>query len=271
MDLKKTKIGILGGGAMGEAVIRGILKAKLFSLQQVAVSDTTEQRLKYLKDTYKIKTYTDNKKLVTDSATIIIAVKPQVLPAVMQECSSCADKNKLFISIAAGVKTAAISSLLSGNGRIIRAMPNTAARVLESATALCYGPGANDNDMKAAQKIFTALGKTALVEEKLMDAVTGLSGSGPAYVFLFLEALIDAGVKVGLTRAVASELAAQTIFGAVKLSLETLESPSALKAQVTSPGGTTISGLHVLEKGGFRGLVMDAVEAATQRSKELGK
>jgi pyrroline-5-carboxylate reductase len=180
MDLKKVKLGILGGGAMGEAIIRGILKAKLFSLQQVAVSDTTEQRLKYLKDTYKLKTYTDNKKLVTDSAIIIIAVKPQVLPAVMQECASCADKNKLFISIAAGVKTAAISSLLSGTGRIIRAMPNTAARVLESATALCNGPGATDDDMKAAQKIFAALGKTVLVEEKLMDAVTGLSGSGPA-------------------------------------------------------------------------------------------
>jgi len=127
MDLKKVKIGILGGGAMGEAIIRGILKAKLFSLQQVFVSDTTEQRLKYLKDTYKIKTYTDNKKLVIDSANIIIAVKPQVLPTVMQECASCADKNKLFISVAAGVKTAAISSLLSGSGRIIRAMPNSEA------------------------------------------------------------------------------------------------------------------------------------------------
>ncbi len=271
MDLKKIKIGILGGGAMGEAIIRGILKAKLFSLQQIFVSDTSEQRLNYLKDTYKIKTCSDNKKLVADSTIIIIAVKPQVLPAVMKECSAASDKTKLFISIAAGVKTEAISMLLSNKCRIIRVMPNTAARVLESATALCNGPGSTDDDMKAAQKIFTALGKTVLVEEKLMDAVTGLSGSGPAYVFLFLEALIDAGVKVGLTRAVASELATQTILGSIKLSLETLESPAALKAQVTSPGGTTISGLHVLEKGGFRGLVMDAVEAATQRSKELGK
>jgi pyrroline-5-carboxylate reductase len=271
MDLKKAKIGILGGGAMGEAIIRGILKAKLFSLQQVTVSDTTEQRLKYLKETYKIKIFSDNKKLVTESNIIIIAVKPQVLPTVMQECASCADKNKLFISIAAGVKTAALSSLLSGSGRIIRAMPNTAARVLESATALCLGPSATEADMKTAQKIFNALGKTVLVEEKLMDAVTGLSGSGPAYVFLFLEALIEAGVKVGLTRAVASELALQTILGAAKLAAESGETPANLKAQVTSPGGTTISGLHILEKGGFRGLVMDAVEAATQRSKELGK
>ena len=271
MDLKKAKIGVLGGGAMGEAIIRGIIKARVFSPQQIAVSDIHAERLKRLKDSHKIKTYSDNKKLVSDAAIIIIAVKPQVLPAVMQECASQVDNNKLFISIAAGVKTAAISSLLSGSGRIIRAMPNTAARVLESATALCSGPGATDADMKAAQKIFAALGKTVLVEEKLMDAVTGLSGSGPAYVFLFLEALIDAGVKVGLARAVAAELAAQTILGAVKLSLETLESPAALKAQVTSPGGTTISGLHVLEKGGFRGLIMDAVESATQRSKELGK
>jgi pyrroline-5-carboxylate reductase len=271
MDLKKVKIGILGGGAMGEAIIRGILKAKLFTAQQVNVSDASEQRLKILKDTYKIKPYTDNKKLVADFGVIIIAVKPQVLPAVLKECASASDKAKLFLSIAAGVKSDAIAALLSGKCRVIRAMPNTAARVLESATALCSGPNATNDDMKAAEKIFAALGKTVLVEEKLMDAVTGLSGSGPAYVFLFLEALIDAGVKVGLTRAVASELAAQTIFGAAMLVKETQESATKLKEQVTSPGGTTISGLHVLEKGGFRGLVMDAVEAATNRSKELGK
>jgi pyrroline-5-carboxylate reductase len=271
MDLKKAKIAILGGGAMGEAIIRGIIKGKVFSPQQITVSDVTAQRLKYLKDTYKIKPFTDNKKLVTDSSIIIIAVKPQVLPAVMKECCSVTDQTKLFISIAAGVKTEAISSLLSNKCRIIRGMPNTAARVLESATALCTGPGSTYDDMKTAHKIFSALGKTVLVEEKFMDAVTGLSGSGPAYVFLFLEALIDAGVKVGLARAVASELASQTILGAAKLVTETLESATKLKEQVTSPGGTTISGLHVLEKGGFRGLIMDAVEAATQRSKELGK
>jgi pyrroline-5-carboxylate reductase len=271
MDLKKVKLGILGGGAMGEAIIRGIIKAKVFSPSQITVSDVTAQRLKFLKDSYKIKPCTDNKKLVTDSSVIIIAVKPQVLPAVMKECSSASDKTKLFLSIAAGVKSDAIASLLSGNCRVIRAMPNTAARVLESATALCSGPNATGDDMKAAEKIFSALGKTVLVEEKLMDAVTGLSGSGPAYVFLFLEALIDAGVKVGLTRAVASELAAQTIYGAATLVKETQESATKLKEQVTSPGGTTISGLHVLEKEGFKGLVMDAVEAATQRSKELGK
>ena len=271
MDLKKVKLGILGGGAMGEAIIRGIIKARVFSSQQITVSDVTAQRLKYLKDSYKIKTCSDNKKLVTDSSVIIIAVKPQVLPAVLKECAAVSNKTKLFLSIAAGVKTDAIAGLLSGNCRVIRAMPNTAARVLESATALCSGPGATGEDMKAAEKIFAALGKTVLVDEKLMDAVTGLSGSGPAYVFLFLEALIDAGVKVGLTRTVASELASQTIYGAATLVKETQESATKLKEQVTSPGGTTISGLHVLEKGGFKGLVMDAVEAATQRSKELGK
>ncbi len=271
MDFKKAKLGILGGGAMGEAIIRGILKARVFSPQQLTVSDISAEKLKGLKATHKIKTCSDNKKLVSDSSIIIIAVKPQVLPAVIKECTAASDKTRLFISIAAGVRTDTLCELLSGRGRIIRAMPNTAARVLESATALCSGPGATDADLNAAQKIFNALGKTVLVDEKLMDAVTGLSGSGPAYVFLFLEALIDAGVKVGLTRAVASALASQTIFGAAKLVTETLESATKLKEQVTSPGGTTISGLHVLEKGGFKGLVMDAVEAATQRSKELGK
>ncbi len=271
MNLKKLTIGILGGGAMGEAIIRGILQAKLWSPKQITVSDTSAPRLQYLKDTYAITSYPDNKKLVAASPIIILAVKPQVLPAVIKECASEIDNSKLLISIAAGVKTETIASLLSGNCRIIRAMPNTAARVLASATALCNGPGARDDDMNAAQQIFAALGKTVLIEEKLMDAVTGLSGSGPAYVFLFLEALTDAGVKVGLTRAVAAELALQTISGAAKLATESGETPASLKAQVTSPGGTTISGLHVLEKGGFRGLVMDAVEAAALRSKELGK
>jgi len=271
VDLKKTTLGILGGGVMGEAIIRGILQARLVTLKQINVSDTNAPRLQYLKDTYKINTYPNNKKLVADSSIIIIAVKPQVLPAVIKECAAEIDNSKLLISIAAGVKTETIASLLSHNCRIVRAMPNTAARVLQSASALCGGPGATDADMKAAKKIFAALGKAVLIEEKLMDAVTGLSGSGPAYVFLFLEALIDAGVNVGLARAVAAELALQTMVGAAKLAAESGETPANLKAQVTSPGGTTISGLHVLEKGGFRGLIMDAVEAATHRSKELGK
>ena len=159
MDLKKVKLGILGGGAMGEAIIRGIIKAKVFSPSQITVSDVTAQRLKYLKDSYKIKTCTDNKKLVTDSSVIIIAVKPQVLPAVMKECAAASDKTKLFLSIAAGVKSDAIAALLSGNCRVIRAMPNTAARVLESATALCSGPGATSRGPGCSRENFCRAGK----------------------------------------------------------------------------------------------------------------
>ena len=205
------------------------------------------------------------------SDIIVLAVKPQNMKELLTEVSCCCDNKKLFISIAAGVKSAAISRALSGKGRIVRVMPNVAAKVLESASAVCKGPLAKDDDIKTALNIFNAIGKTVVVKEDLMDAVTGLSGSGPAYIFLFIDAMADGGVKAGLPRKTALELAVQTFFGTSKLLLETGETPATAKDQVTSPGGTTICGLHALEKGAVRADIIDAVEAAIQRSKELGQ
>jgi len=271
MNLNKVKLGFLGGGIMAENILRGILKAGLLKNGQITVSDLNTSRLTLLKKQYKIKTEKNNKKIVTLSDVIILAVKPQNMKELLQEVELSSDNKKLFISIAAGVKSAAISRDLSGKGRIVRVMPNVAAKVLESASAICKGPLAKEDDIKTTLKIFGAIGNAVVVKEDLMDAVTGLSGSGPAYVFLFIDAMSDAGVKAGLPRKTALDLAVQTFFGASKLLIETGDSPAAAKDQVTSPGGTTICGLHSLEKGSVRADIINAVEAAIKRSKELGQ
>jgi pyrroline-5-carboxylate reductase len=177
----------------------------------------------------------------------------------------------LVVSVAAGVSTATIESALRAGTRVMRAMPNTAAQVGRSATGLAAGPHASPADAAAARELFEAVGRVVEVDEVHLDAVTGLSGSGPAYIFLIIEALSDAGVKVGLARTQAQDLAAQTVLGSAKLLIETGEHPGRLKDQVTSPGGTAIAGLHTLEAGGLRTTLMNAVEAATTRSRELGK
>ncbi|MEI6127996.1 MAG: pyrroline-5-carboxylate reductase [Pseudomonadota bacterium] len=271
MDIKNLKIGIIGGGVMAENILRGILRADLLAADHITVSDVRAERLSYLKDTFKVKTLLDNVDLASKSDIIIIAVKPQSMKGLLDEIKSVINEKKLILSIAAGVKAKTIADGLQGKGRIIRSMPNIAAKVLESASVLSIGPAATGEDLIVAKKIFDAIGKTVVINEDLMDAVTGLSGSGPAYFFLIIEALADGGVKAGLPRAVALKLAAQTCFGAAKLVLETDEHPAVLKDQVTSPGGTTIAGIEMLEKGALRGMLMNAVAAAVDRSKELGK
>jgi pyrroline-5-carboxylate reductase len=198
-------------------------------------------------------------------------VKPQVIDTVLAEIAAAVDAKKLVISIAAGVTLARIEKALTPGSRAVRVMPNTPALVLAGAAAIAGGTGATSDDLGLAQSIFDSVGRSVIVEEKLMDAVTGLSGSGPAYVFLIIDALSDAGVKAGLPRQLALELAAQTVYGSAKMVLETKEHPGKLRDMVTSPGGTTIEGLHALEKGKLRATLMNAVEAATARSKELGK
>jgi pyrroline-5-carboxylate reductase len=190
---------------------------------------------------------------------------------VLGDIAPAADTSKLVISIAAGITIGRIEKLLTGNPRVIRVMPNTPALVLAGAAGIAAGTSAGKDDLDIAQEIFNAVGRAVVVEEKLMDAVTGLSGSGPAYVFMIIDALSDAGVKAGLPRPLALELAAQTVFGSAKMVLETKEHPAKLRDMVTSPGGTTIEGLHALEKGKLRATLMNAVEAATARSRELGK
>lgn len=264
------KIAFLGGGNMAEALIKGLLAADVAKSGQMLVTDASKERLEALKR-YNIGVETSNTAAVKAAGIVLLCVKPQVIDAVLNEISGVADGSKLVISIAAGITTGRIEKLLTQGPRVIRVMPNTPALVLAGAAGIAAGTKAGQDDMAVAQSIFNAIGRSVVVDEKLMDAVTGLSGSGPAYVFMIIDALSDAGVKEGLPRPLALELAAQTVYGSAKMVLETKEHPGKLRDMVTSPGGTTIEGLHALEKGRLRATLMNAVEAAAARSRELGK
>jgi pyrroline-5-carboxylate reductase len=263
-------IGFVGTGNMGEALIRGLLKAGVAEPGQIVGSDPRRDRAAELGERYAIRTTHDNVEVARQADILILAIKPQVMERVLEEIGSEIHAHALVISIAAGVPLSAIEARLP-QARVIRTMPNTPALVGAAATAIAVGGHATDDDLKAAQSIFDSVGMTVTLDEAQMDAVTGLSGSGPAYVFLVIEALSDAGVKVGLSRHHAQALAAQTLLGSAKLLIETDEHPGRLKDMVTSPGGTAIAGLHTIEAGGLRTTLMDAVEAATKRSQELGE
>ncbi len=263
-------IGFIGGGNMAEAMIRGLLRGNDFSPAQVSVSGPREERMRELHDAYGIEATTDNH-VPAAAEIVVLSVKPQILSRVLDDVGGAISADALVISIAAGVPVSSIQERLAAGTRVIRAMPNTPALVDAAATAIAGGEHAREADLLDAKKIFDAIGITVILEESSMDAVTGLSGSGPAYVFLILEALSDAGVKVGLSRRTSQLLAAQTLLGSAKLLLETNEHPGRLKDMVTSPGGTAITGLHTLENGGVRTTLMNAVEAATRRSRELGE
>lgn len=269
MSIDKT-IGFIGAGNMAEAMIRGLLRGGDFAIAQIAASGPREERMRELRDAFGIYATVDNR-VPAASEIVVLSVKPQILSRVLDEVGSTISPDALVISIAAGVPVAAISTKLAAGTRVVRAMPNTPALVDAAATAIARGEYARESDIEDAKRIFDAIGTTVVLDESLMDAVTGLSGSGPAYVFLILEALSDAGVKVGLSRRTSQLLAAQTVFGSAKLLLETNEHPGRLKDMVTSPGGTAITGLHTLEHGGLRTTLMNAVEAATRRSRELGE
>jgi pyrroline-5-carboxylate reductase len=270
MSIEK-KIAFLGGGNMAEALIKGLIAAGTAKPDQIVVTDVSSDRLAHLTKTYGIIIHKSNLEAAREAGVIILSVKPQVIEKVLAEISAGVDEKKLVISIAAGIGIAKIEKSLKDGSRVVRVMPNTPALVLAGAAAIAGGKAANSDDLALAQGIFNSVGRALIVEEKLMDAVTGLSGSGPAYVFLIIDALSDAGVKSGLPRQLALELAAQTVYGAAKMVLETGEHPGKLRDMVTSPGGTTIEGLHALEKGKLRATLMNAVEAATARSRELGK
>lgn len=265
------KIAFLGGGNMAEALIKGLLASNLVKAEQLIANDVSADRLEHLRNTYGISVQKSTRDAASEAGIILLSVKPQVIDVVLNKIVPVADKDKLVISIAAGVTISRIEKMLAANPRVIRVMPNTPALVLAGAAGIAAGSKATEDDIKLAQQIFGAVGRSVVVEEKLMDAVTGLSGSGPAYVFMIIDALSDAGVKAGLPRPLALELAAQTVYGSAKMVLETKEHPGKLRDMVTSPGGTTIEGLHALEKGKLRATLMNAVEAATARSKELGK
>ena len=272
--LKNIKLGFLGGGNMSQAILKGLLSASVINPKEIIVSDVDSKKLNSLKKDFKINTTLKNREAVKDSDVIIISVKPQNIDEVLQESSDLAQGKKLFISVAAGVSITKITSLLSGKQSkklaVARTMPNTPALVLQGVTAISFSDHVKKSDKQIVRQIFEAVGKTVEVDEDKLDAVTGLSGSGPAYIFTIMEALSDAGVKMGLSREVANKLTFQTVLGAAQLALESGKHPGQLKDMVTSPGGTTIHGIHALEAAGVRDALICAVEAATNRSKELG-
>jgi pyrroline-5-carboxylate reductase len=269
--LNDRELALIGGGNMGEAILKGLIAAELIKPQQVTVTDIVETRLAFLRETYAVRALADNATAAMQADLIILAVKPQDIAQTIEGLAPVVDDQKVVISIAAGVPTAKIEAAFAKPVRVVRVMPNTPALVLAGAAGLCAGSQAKPEDLDIARTLFDALGRTVVVSEYLMDAVTGLSGSGPAYIFVLIEALADGGVKMGLTREAALTLAAQTVYGSAKLLLETGLHPGELKDRVTSPAGTTIAGLHALEERAFRGTVIAAVERATLRSRELGR
>ncbi|HEY8369870.1 MAG TPA: pyrroline-5-carboxylate reductase [Thermodesulfobacteriota bacterium] len=269
--LGNKTIAFVGAGNMAEALIKGLIAAGL-ARTQILASDHTEERVAHIRQVYGIATSSDNREVVSRADIVVLAVKPQILPKVLEEIAGVVTADKLIISVAAGVPIESIEAYLHQRSRVVRVMPNTPALVQAGATALVAGAHATESDLATAKAIFDSVGTTVVLDDEgLMDAITGLSGSGPAYIFVIIDALADAGVRVGLSRDVSLALAAQTVLGAAKLLIETGEHPGALKDKVTSPGGTAIAGLHTLEQGGLRTTLINAVEAATKRSRELGE
>ncbi len=264
--LKDQKIAVIGAGNMGGALIRGLVET--VDPVQVTAVDIDSGLLARLRNEVGVEISEDATGSVRASSIVVIAIKPQHLGdvAALKEAITV---DHLVVSIAAGVSTQALESVF-GDVPVVRSMPNILAQIGASVTGLCAGQFADEGHLETASGILGAVGETVVIGEKQMDAVTGLSGSGPAYVFALIDALADGGVKCGLTRATATKLATQTVMGAAKMVAETGEHPMSLKDKVTSPGGTTIAGLKALEDGGFRVALMNAVEAATQRSEELG-
>lgn len=274
MSLEDVRIGFLGGGAMGEALAAGVLAAGA-APASVRAADPDPARCKVLEQTLGITADADNAGVVAASDVVVLAVKPGLVSSVLEGLGGAAAPElarPLWISIAAGVPLASLTAALPRGARVVRAMPNTPALVRAGATAFVANETCEARDRALARALFEAVGVAwEAPAESLLDAVTGLSGSGPAYVFVLLEALGDAGVRMGLPRDAASTLATQTVLGAARLAQESGRHPAALKDQVTSPGGTTIAGLERLEAGGFRAAVHEAVAAATRRSRELGR
>ena len=264
------KIAFLGAGQMAEALVGGLVAAEVCDPATMRATDPLADRGRVLKNRFGILVGEENAPAVEWADVVVLAVKPQVLPQVLSEIGPRIE-GKLMISIAAGVSIAWLRERAPRTRGIVRAMPNIPALVREGVTAIATDPDVQEADAALARTLFEAVGRVVSIEERLMDAVTGLSGSGPAYIFVAIEALADGGVKMGLPRQTAELLAAQTVLGAAKLVLEKGEHPARLKDQVASPGGTTIAGLHRLEAGRMRATLIAAVEAATERSKELGR
>jgi pyrroline-5-carboxylate reductase len=268
--LGKT-IAFLGAGNMAAALVRGLVRQHIASPGEIVCTDVREERLAELEKTLGVRTMASNREAAALADVVVLSTKPQAFDRLLPDVAAGLRPGTLVISIAAGIACAAIEGRLPPGTRVVRAMPNTPATVQAGATGLSRGACATAEDIALARKLFDGVGISVVLDESLLDAVTGLSGSGPAYIFLIIEALADAGVKVGLHRDSAQLLAAQTLYGSAKLLLETGEHPGRLKDMVTSPGGTAIAGLHTLEAGGLRTTLINAVETATARARTLGE
>jgi pyrroline-5-carboxylate reductase len=267
----KSTVGFLGAGKMATALAKGFVRAEIVFPREIIAGDLYGVARNIFAKATGAKTTASNSDVLKFANVLILATKPDQVPTALAEIRENFTANHLLISIAAGVTLSKLENLLPAGARVIRVMPNTPALVGAAASAFALGKFATAADGELAKRLLSAVGVALQVKESWLDAVTGLSGSGPAYVYQFIEALSDGGVAAGLPRDIATKLAAQTVLGAAKMVLETGQHPGALKDQVTSPGGTTIEGLHALEKGKLRATVMSAVRAATEKSKKLGQ
>ena len=271
MELKGSKIGFLGGGAMGEALIAGLLRQGLVEASAITASDIEGARLDYLQQKYGINTTKDNVAVAKGVDIIVLAVKPFVMDALLAEISPVVKPSQTLVSIAAGITIFQMERAIKDAVPVVRAIPNTPCLIGEGATALSPGRYAQEEHLAKALAIFKASGQAVVLSETHIDAITGLSGSGPAYMYVLLEGFIDGAVRLGVPRDTARLLMAQTMLGAAKMVLTTGEHPAKLKDMVTTPGGTTMAGLFALEEGGARGLMMKAVAAAANRATEMAE
>ena len=264
------KIGFIGAGNMAEAMMKGVIATGLYTADEIVASELYEKQRKHIADKLGVEVHADNKAVAKSTKFIVLAVKPHQVGEVLSSIKGSLTKDHLVMSIAAGITLSALESY-APTCKFVRVMPNQPCMVLASASGFARGTKATSDDCAAVEKVLNAVGISFEVKEDLLDAVTGLSGSGPAYAYMVIEALSDGGVLMGLPRDVSTKLAAQTLLGAAKTILETGEHPEKMKDMVCSPGGTTIQGVRVLEECGLRSALMNAVEASATRSKELGK
>jgi len=267
--LSEKRVAFIGCGNMGSALISGTIRGGLVTRDKVLVTDVRPERLDFIREKEGISTTEDNREAVKKSEVIVLAVKPQVIGKVLSEIKDVLTGDKIIISIAAGITTSFIEETLGGEIPVVRVMPNTPVMVKTGASGICPGKYAGEKEESIAEQMFRGVGIVVKVSEEMLDAVTALSGSGPAYVFYIVESLIEAGIEMGLSEDAARTLVGQTVLGAARMVMEAGESPQVLRAKVTSPGGTTETALKYLEEKGFRRILIAAVKEAAKRSKEL--
>lgn len=265
------KIGFIGAGNMAKAMIGGIVKSKLVNQSNVFASDLNIEALETAKDEYGINITNDSKEVVKNSDIVIVAVKPNVYDLVLEEVKELIDNKKIIVTIAAGKTIESVENVIGADKKVIRTMPNTPALVNEGMSALCKNKNISDEELNMVKKIFSSFGKAEVVNEYLIDAVIGASGSAPAYVFMFIEAMADAVVSAGMPRNQAYTFVSQAVMGSAKMVLETGKHPGELKDMVCSPGGTTIEAVKTLEEKGFRSSVIKAIDDCIEKSKEMSK